>query len=797
MPFSTKCEKARLFACVFACKQKIFAAKKRYDVCMKNNVLRAQRRTFPSFDFRLSKKTAVNFTVECLAIFLLASVKDFGFCLSLALFCGLVFARQNVLAISPCFVLANCVFSLEWLTLAYAVTPVAVLFLTYLIFFKLKRNVPLFCVALAALVSLCPYIACKAVFEQAYLNVGISALILVTFTFCAGNTAYAIFVRGVIHKATVDELICGGVCLCVFGYALAGVGGYGFYAVTAALAFCTLFCTCCFSQKVTLFVGILIGVGAACKNAQLAYLGHAAAIATCAVAFSPFTRFSSALAMIACEGVFWLFDAYSGAGWQSLCMLAAGTIACLCVPPSALARVKSSVASDNRHAYTAVVNRRARELAARISGASDVFYDMSKNLERIAQSSGECSPLSLAKEVAKSFCGKCKDREGCFCALGSDTAPVLQPMAEAALNRGRVTILDMPPFITGRCSNMHALASVINSSAKAYLERMDELKNIATCKNLMSEQFAGVSLVLDSLATSCARQVNFAGDDVEMLKSEYLKHNIVASEILISGDGQSTCVTMIVRASDAQKTVIAKIASSFLRVRLQVDKITDKGEQKVVYLQSAPTFETAYGVASHKFSGESESGDTISILCPSASKRLFAICDGMGHGSEASNASKNAVNMIENFYRAGIESNIILALANKLLRLCADDVFSTLDIAVADTVSGALDVVKLGSSASFIIRKDNIEMLSCSGAPIGILDSVDSVTVKYQLFDGDMVLMMSDGVFDTLASEGIAEIVDTLDTSNPQLLADEILRKALENGASDDCSVVAFRLFSV
>lgn len=123
--------------------------------------------------------------------------------------------------------------------------------------------------------------------------------------------------------------------------------------------------------------------------------------------------------------------------------------------------------------------------------------------------------------------------------------------------------------------------------------------------------------------------------------------------------------------------------------------------------------------------------------------------------------------------------------------------FSTLDIAVADTVSGALDVVKLGSSASFIIRKDNIEMLSCSGAPIGILDSVDSVTVKYQLFDGDMVLMMSDGVFDTLASEGIAEIIDTLDTSNPQLLADEILRKALENGASDDCSVVAFRLFSV
>lgn len=76
---------------------------------MKNQVLRANRKAFPSFDLRLSAKTAVNFVAECLAIFLFASVKDFGFALSLALLCGLVFARQNVVAIAPCFIVANCV----------------------------------------------------------------------------------------------------------------------------------------------------------------------------------------------------------------------------------------------------------------------------------------------------------------------------------------------------------------------------------------------------------------------------------------------------------------------------------------------------------------------------------------------------------------------------------------------------------------------------------------------------------------------------------------------------------------
>lgn len=152
---------------------------------------------------------------------------------------------------------------------------------------------------------------------------------------------------------------------------------------------------------------------------------------------------------------------------------------------------------------------------------------------------------------------------------------------------------------------------------------------------------------------------------------------------------------------------------------------------------------------------------------------------------------------MENFYRAGIESNIILGLVNKLLRLCAEDVFSSLDIAVVDTSSGGLDVIKLGSASSFIIRKENIEVLSCTCAPMGILDKVESVTMKYQLYDGDMVLMMSDGVFDVLESKGVAEIIDALDTQNPQYLADEILKKALENGARDDCTVLAFRLFAV
>lgn len=775
---------------------KFFAERKRYNASMRTRTLNARKRSFDFADFKPSVKTAITVSAQWLAIFLFASVDKFGYALSLAFVCGLVFARQNVLVLAPCFIIANCTFVLSWFMLLYTCVPVLLLFGLYALFFKLKKNVPLWSVAIVALVGMIPYAVCSCLFEKDYLFVGISLIVTAVFTFCQGISAYAVFVRGAFHKATIDEKICSAVVLCATGYALAGVGGYGFYAYHAVLAFGILACSMCFKPSVTLLYGVLMGLGATIKFGGAEWMGVAVATAAVAVAFSPFTKWSSALAMLAIEGIWWLLSVYSGAGWQSLITVAVGIIACLCIPKSAIAKVKSRTASDNRHAYAGVVNRRSREIAFRLSSASDVFYDMSKNLEKIAQSTSDCSPEKLAKEVARNFCGKCRERESCFGALGSDTSSVIQPMADAALNRGRVTILDMPPFVTGRCANMHSLASVINSTAQAYKQRVSEAQNLALCKSMMAEQFAGVSLVLDSLATESAGQINFANDGVEMLKSDLLKHNIVANEVVISGSGNDMKVTMTVRANDAQKAVLPRIVSRNLHANIEVEKVAERGDGRLVYLAVAPCFEVAYGIAQKRYDDEA-CGDTISVLCPSRNSRLFAICDGMGHGKEASEASGNAVNMIESFYRAGIESSITLSLVNKLLKLSFDDVFSTLDIAVVDMQSGGLDVVKLGSASSFIIRKENIEMLSCACAPMGILDNVESITSRYQLYDGDMLLMMSDGVFDVLESSGIAEMIDNLSTQNPQTLADEILKKALENGANDDCTVLALRLFAV
>lgn len=745
----------------------------------------------------MTPTVAVKFVAQCMLIFLFASVRDFGYALALALFCGMVYARQNLLTLAPAFIAACCVFNLDWWSLLYSVTPAALLVGLYLVYFKLRRNVPIWAVALAAFTGMIPYMTVGCVLYADYITVSVAALIAVVMSFCSCTISYAIFVRGSLKDLAVDEVIAGGVLVFAAGYALGGVEVYGFCLFYTALAFTALFLSATFRSGVTLTAGVLLGVGMAAKVGGLAYLGVAVLISAVAIAFSPFTRWASGVAILVTQGLLWLLSAYQGADWRTLIMMAAGVAACLCIPGKYIFRVRDMGRSDDRRAYQGIVNRRGRDLAGRLQSAGEVFYEMSKSMENMADSRTQYTADRLATEVARSFCGKCPDKGICFQALGGDTREVIKDMAQAALDRGKVTILDMPPFITSRCSRMHSLAQVMSSSAEAYAAKRELEGGIMMSKKLMSEQFAGMALVLDSLASNCAGQVRFCGDDVEYVKSELLKHNIVASELVVAQNDRTVNVTALVREQDVGKAILPKLLSTCLRTGLEVSKVEEKGDKRLVYLENAPVFEIAYGVAEKKRDMEGVSGDSRSILCPSRSLRLFAICDGMGSGDDAAIASRSAIGMIESFYRAGFDSSIILGIVNKLLKLSLEDSFSSMDIAIVDTYSGALDVIKLGAASSFIVRREGVETLSCSLPPVGILDTIRPLTSRSQLYDGDMLVMMSDGVFDALESKGVMQVIDSMDTVNPQMLADGLLERALSRGAEDDCTVLVLRMFAV
>ena len=171
----------------------------------------------------------------------------------------------------------------------------------------------------------------------------------------------------------------------------------------------------------------------------------------------------------------------------------------------------------------------------------------------------------------------------------------------------------------------------------------------------------------------------------------------------------------------------------------------------------------------------------------------------MGNGDKAGQKSERAISLVENFYKAGFDNEIILSSVNKLLNLEKDDIFSTIDICVVDLTNGIADFVKMGSSSSFIRGKEDCKIIESGALPVGVLPDVSPLTKKVVLSDKQFVVMASDGVVDTFGSdEDMRDFLYTIKTANPQEYADEILSKAIANNngyAVDDMTVIVVKIF--
>lgn len=171
----------------------------------------------------------------------------------------------------------------------------------------------------------------------------------------------------------------------------------------------------------------------------------------------------------------------------------------------------------------------------------------------------------------------------------------------------------------------------------------------------------------------------------------------------------------------------------------------------------------------------------------------------MGSGEKAERTSSLAIGLVENFYKAGFNNEIILSSINKLLSLNRDEIFSALDVCVVDLRAGMADFIKLGAPQSYLKHKSEIEEISGGALPLGIVQDVTPMIVKKALKSGDFVYLFTDGISDSFPSEhALADFVNNQTSLNPQTLAEGLINHALTlaGGAKDDMTVIVAKVFA-
>lgn len=221
-----------------------------------------------------------------------------------------------------------------------------------------------------------------------------------------------------------------------------------------------------------------------------------------------------------------------------------------------------------------------------------------------------------------------------------------------------------------------------------------------------------------------------------------------------------------------------------ISLRLHSDlTVTDRRGGRIILEEEPPLavitgMATACAVTADRKKPQ-DNGDAVLIRTLDGGRELIALSDGMGHGAGAQDESMKTLEMLSLCMEAGYSRQQAMTAVNgSMLSATGGEKFATVDLCLVDLWTGEAAMNKLGACPSYLVRGQKIDFVRGEALPLGIVERVMPMEHAFSLGEGDMLLMMTDGISDAFAEdEDIAALIRR--DRSPQQIADSLLREAL------------------
>ena len=718
--------------------------------------------------------------------FALLYVSSNGYLLTLLYFCAVILAE----------------FSLNGVYIA--LTALAVGILATFVFSRSKRR-PKYLVYIFAFLSQLTTILLNSQVAKSLLASIFSVLLGLFFLFCCMSFINAMLNRQHNFVLNIDEKICASIVLCAVSIGLSCITGIGISLVIVFAVACILFCTYSFGSNCTLLVASIVGLGYAICTKSPLLISTFVCYGVVSIAFKTNYKILSIIAIMLIDIVFSLyFNGFANFNYLNLISIALGGVAFVLIPQKITEDIKDIFGNKkDKIAIRNIVNRSKEGICKRMLEISDVFADMDRvyrNMIKGVLSQKDAKEL-LAQELLNKVCSKCPERNKCMRVDGKFTTQVFDQLIDAGFERGKVTLLDVPPYLTGKCGSVNYIISNLNQLLRNYKQYTNMVHNMDASRMLIADQLGGVSTIIKELANEINLNISFDIGLESRIVEELTYKNIICYEAIVYEQNVSNKnITLLVR-DNADGTIIENVVSKISnnKVKIVASENSQVPGLKVVNLKTAPNFDIVFGSASVGKEGVMQNGDTHSLIKLDNFRYMMALCDGMGTGKKAHDVSELSITLIENFYKAGFDNDVILNSVNKLLSINNEESYSALDLCVLDLKKNICDFIKLGAPFGFIKKSTGVEVIETSGLPIGILEEMKPHVTKKMLDPFDIIVLCTDGITDSFGSaEALKDFIFQSNTINPQTLAEDILDRAVDLNQGvlkDDMTVLAVRVF--
>ncbi|MQR93968.1 stage II sporulation protein E [Fictibacillus phosphorivorans] len=488
----------------------------------------------------------------------------------------------------------------------------------------------------------------------------------------------------------------------------------------------------------------------------------------------------------------------------------------LLTPKTAISNISKYVPGTREHSmHQQQYLKKIRDVtASRVERFSSLFQALSHSFQSVGSTLNEEESTRevdlFLSNITEKTCQTCFKKEQCWAQNFTTTYDLMTRLMVEQEDYSDIKDRKLKREWEKHCIKPEKITDLMNKELTQYRASQKLKIQVQESRRLVADQLMGVSQVMGDFAKEIQREQENHQIQEEQIKDSLAQAGIDVGHVdIYSLETSNVDIEMTIpscNGSGIAEKLIAPILSDILEETILVtheDCANYPSGFCHLSFHSAREYVVETGIASAAKGGAWLSGDSHSTIEIGAGKFAVAIADGMGNGERAFIESNETLQLLQKILQSGIEEEVAIKSVNSVLSLrTTDEIFSTLDLAMIDLQDASAKFLKIGSTPSFIKRGDQIRTVEASNLPMGIIRDFDVDVVDEQLKAGDILIMMSDGIYE--APRHIENIdawlkrkIREIDTEDPQEIADLIMEEVIRsgnNGIEDDMTVAVTKI---
>ena len=444
-----------------------------------------------------------------------------------------------------------------------------------------------------------------------------------------------------------------------------------------------------------------------------------------------------------------------------------------------------------------IIREQTENAVCNYKNENDRMFRLSHVFSELSKTVGETSAASrpkkedyyaLCEQICARHCSTCQRKSVCW-ENEKEAASAFENISEDLHTYGVMKKQSVPDALFEKCPHMKKILSGISSKATDIsIERIKGNKY-----DFLATDYALIAKLLENASKKEQREKEEDLSLCDVLNRACVEEGVYADRIAAYGQRKKR-IAIGCRKVEALKKAAPVLHKKFEEIcgcRLSQVEFERTSEALTAKMYAIKKFDVEYAGASSPSGSGEISGDKQKRFSTRDGHFFSIISDGMGSGKEASSAAELCVGFLELLLKAGSSKTVSMRMLNNLIRARGDECSATVDMLEIDLIYGRTTFLKSGAAISFVKRGEDIFRIRSKTVPLGLLKNLDAEKTDFEIQEGDVIIMLSDGIIG--ADDDMGWLLALLGKPLPDSLDDcakEIIARAgSKNANRDDMTV--------